>query len=66
MLNILWLVVLALFVLWIVGLGVHWAAGAVWTLFIVGIVLLAIAIVFTLFKDALGLMFGGRRPTTTL
>jgi hypothetical protein len=60
MLNILWLAVIALFVLWIVGLGVGWASNVVWTLFIVGLFVLGIAIVYTIFKG-----FRPRRPTPT-
>lgn len=37
-----WSIITALFVLWIIGLGIHWAANVVWMLFSVAVVLLLI------------------------
>ncbi len=40
MIHLLLLAALALFVLWIIGLGAAWAAGTSWTLFVIACVLL--------------------------
>jgi hypothetical protein len=66
-LGILWLIVAALFVLWVIGLAVHWAAAGVWALFIIGIMLLVLALAMTLFRDAFRFvegLFRPRRPMT--
>lgn len=56
MAGILWFIVVALFVLWLVGLGVHWAASVVWVLFVVAVVLLIV--------NLLTGMSSGRRTMT--
>jgi hypothetical protein len=33
---------IVLFILWIIGLAVHWAAAAVWTLFVLWIIFLIV------------------------
>ncbi len=57
MLALLWFVIVALFVLWIIGLAIHWAASVVWVLFIVAVALLIISLIA-------GLFTGGRRVVT--
>lgn len=66
MLGILWGIVLVLFALWVIGLLVHWGIAAVWALFVIGVVLLVVSIVLTLFRDAFNFIsrgFGSGRPT---
>lgn len=45
MFAILWLIVVALFVLWIAGLVIHWTASIVWILFVVAVVLLVVGLI---------------------
>jgi len=55
--SLLWFIVVALFVLWIIGLGVHWPASVVWVLFIIAVVLLIVNLITNMFT-------GGRRIVT--
>lgn len=46
---VLWTIIAVLFILWIIGLGVHWAVNIVWVLFIVAVALLIINLIAGLF-----------------
>jgi hypothetical protein len=55
MFAVMWFLVIALFVLWIIGLAVHWAASIAWLLFVIAVVLLII--------NLISYMFTGRRAS---